>query len=170
MATLQQRKDEHKERNCLFCKMGDENSAEFNKRKGRTLWDFGACAFAILDISPKSLGHTLVISKTPYNDITDRLEEGKDQRVQVLEAAIRTASKLKKALEADKIYMMTICHHYEIWETRDGSTTEHLHFHLVPFHKGMGKMGEELLALDGERVDEAHLRELADLIKADTKN
>jgi len=150
--------------------MAEENSAEFNERKRRTIREFGSYAFAILDTNPKSFGHALVISTMPYNDITDHLEEESDQRTKVLEAAIQTASNLKNALKAEKIYMMTMCHHYEMWETRDGTTTEHLHFHLVPYYEGVSEKGEELLALHGTHVDEDRLQELAERIKVNTKN
>jgi diadenosine tetraphosphate (Ap4A) HIT family hydrolase len=172
--TIEEHKNAHFERNCLCCEWLhnlDKPDTDEKSEKYRKI-DLGKeedkVAFAILDKSPKILGHTLVISRKPFHDITDKIDGIKnEEKVKVFEAAMWLAEKLKKRLRAEKVYIMTMCEHWEIWETEKGWTTEHLHFHLVPRYKGMRTKdlaAEKLLTREGTEVDKEPLIRLAKLI------
>lgn len=126
----------------------------------------------------KTLGHALVITRSPFNDFTDTIE-GKDdgEKQTAFEAAIWVARKIEDILGAEKVYIASMCDHWEIWETNDGNTTEHLHFHLIPRYKGMRtkeQTGEKLLCRKEKRWDEKDLERFAKwfnkrLVEADAK-
>jgi diadenosine tetraphosphate (Ap4A) HIT family hydrolase len=98
--------------------------------------------FVILDLYPKVTGHTLIISKRDANDITDLNEEESRSLGRIL---VKTTKQLKESLKVDKVYVMTMCEHWEpneISPTREKgqelqSTTEHFHFQLLPRYKEM---------------------------------
>lgn len=98
--------------------------------------------FALLDRYPKVTGHTLVVSKQHSNDIT----EASDNEARSLGYILAKMAKLlKKSLNAEKVYIMTMCEHWEPKEIdpkwKEGQkmpdTTEHLHFHLLPRYREM---------------------------------
>lgn len=99
------------------------------------------------------MGHTLMVSKEHYSDITKlNLEDPSTNKI--LKAVVYWAKRLKEVLLAEdehaKVYVMTICEHWDPAELRPGQkTTEHLHFHLLPRYKEMRTKelaGEKLLS------------------------
>ncbi len=98
--------------------------------------------FVILDLHPKVTGHTLIISKRDANDITELTEEESRSLGEIL---VKTTKKLKKSLKAEKVYVMTMCEHWEPKEINSEwkrgqklpNTTEHFHFHLLPRYQEM---------------------------------
>jgi len=157
------KKKEHEKRNCLFCHwinvLYDKKTVGEEKEEQELLSrkvDENKDWFAILDKSPKVLGHTLIISRYPFDDFTDTIDEKKDgeYKTALFEGAIKVSEKLKKLFPCGKdgkVYLVTMCDHYEIWEARFGKTTEHLHFHLIPRHPGMDIKAEKLISKEGEK-------------------
>jgi len=125
-----------KEVNCAFCDWEEMKV----KEEFRWLHD-NEDYYVILAKEPKIMGHTLVVSKKHYSDITE-LDLNNPSTDKILRAVVYWTKRLKEVLLADdknaKIYLMTICEHWEPSELRaDQKTTEHLHFHLLPRYKGM---------------------------------
>lgn len=167
MITLEQREKEHKDRNCVFCELvADGKSIEYRRLRLEDIkTNGGKIALAMLDKEPKVLGHTLVISRMPLNDITDTI--CRDEKISLFRIALDLAEQLKQILKAEKVYIMSMCEHWEMWETANGRTTEHLHFHLVPRYPGMrtkAEAGENLLARKGLQTDLESLSQLAQYI------
>jgi len=126
----------------------------------------------LLNRSPRVAGHTMIIWKSPYDDICDAYKDH-DFVGSIGEVISRYSQRLKEKLLAEKVYPYSMCDHFEKRELREGqSTTEHLHFHLLPRYPGSPK-GEDLFTLPDKKagVDwEATphtLRELANLLRDD---
>jgi diadenosine tetraphosphate (Ap4A) HIT family hydrolase len=128
---------------CAFCKIA-ENLKEFkNGKDGKSRWIMENKYFlVILDKYPKVTGHTLVISKRHAEDITKLTDNESRSLASIL---IKASKMLKESLGAEKVYMMTICEHWEPIEINSKwnkgqtlpSTTEHFHFQLLPRYKEM---------------------------------
>lgn len=132
------RRKEHAKRNCVFCRFEDIKKEQFRWLKETN--DY----YVVLDRAPKVLGHTLVISKEPLDDIT-KIDSNNPSHVEILKAVSEWSQILKTKLNAEKVYVMTMCDHWEPKEInpywKEGQehprTTEHLHFHLLPRYKEM---------------------------------
>lgn len=82
---------------------------------------------AFLDIDPVNLGHTLVVPKAPYPNLYETPDE-------VLEKLIVTTKRLAVAIkEAVKADGINIGQNNEL---AAGQEVFHLHFHIMPRHKG----------------------------------
>jgi diadenosine tetraphosphate (Ap4A) HIT family hydrolase len=150
---IQKRKRNHE--NCLFCDWL-ENWEEFSRKNDyRLIEDKREKGyFVILSRNPKMAGHTLVISVDPYDDITDdATDDFKPHfpKKHVLEAVVEFSKRIKKKLHAKKVYVTTMCEHYEPEEIKEKKTTEHLHFHLYPRYEGAPK-GEKLFCLPDKKA------------------
>lgn len=129
-----------KDENCIFCKLasGEIPSATLYEDN-----DFRV----ILDLSPASKGHALIIPKEHYRNLYD-LDEELAAKVMVL--AKKIVLKLKDVLGCDG---------YNIVQNNEeaaGQTVFHFHMHLIPRYKddgvGLGwKMGE-LSEADKEEI------------------
>lgn len=167
--TKQERLEEHRKRNCLFCQV--QKHLE-DKEKYRVLNVRGPeVCFALLDKCPKILGHSLVVAKSPFDDLTDALSDANEsEKMTILKDTIELARKLKRVLKAEKVYVMSMCEHWEMWESSSGLTSEHLHFHLVPRYPGMRnkwQAAENLLAREGKEQKEEDLEKIANLLNAE---
>jgi len=171
---LDKKKQLHKSRNCLFCQWVNsiklKNGEEYkNELEPRLLCETDNW-FAILDKYPKVAGHTLVISKHPFDDFLDEIDDVNNGiKNELFQTAVIFSNKLKelfprKRKEEGKIYLLTMCEHYEMWETPEGFTTEHLHFHLIPRHPGMKLRAEKLIYQDGKKWEMKNLEKLKSLI------
>jgi histidine triad (HIT) family protein len=109
-----------------------------------------ADTIAIMDIMPRTEGHTLVLPKTPARNLLDATP---DQ----LAACMRTAQKLAKAaIKAFNAAGVTI---QQFNETAGGQVVFHLHFHVLPRWEGV-KLGPpggpmekpEALAANAEKI------------------
>lgn len=134
-------------RDCVFCKIARDQKSFKGKPEGRIRWiTENKHFFAILDLHPKVTGHTLVISKRHSDDITE-LDENKVRSLGHI--LVKTAKLLKESLNAEKIYVMTMCEHWEPeeispeWKAGQDNPifTEHTHFHLLPRYRGMRTKG-----------------------------
>lgn len=120
-----------KDENCIFCKLanGEIPSATLYEDD-----DFRV----LLDLSPASKGHALIIPKEHYRNLYDLDDE---LAAKALVLAKTMVNKLKTALGCDG---------YNIVQNNEeaaGQTVFHFHMHLIPRYKddqvGLGwKMGE----------------------------
>lgn len=123
-----------KDENCIFCKLasGEIPSATLYEDE-----DFRV----ILDLSPASKGHALIIPKEHYRNLYD-LDEELAAKTFVL--AKRMVLRLKDVLECDGYNIV------QNNEAAAGQTVFHFHMHLIPRYKGdevglgwkMGKLSE----------------------------
>jgi diadenosine tetraphosphate (Ap4A) HIT family hydrolase len=171
----------HRERNCVFCEwLNPEKTEDWNwfvRKEGYRLIDPDPAQppqappeyIVILARDPKVAGHTLVIWGYPYDDICDASE---DAIKRISKVCLRYSLRIKEKLLAEKVYIYSMCDHYEKWELKEENqpTTEHLHFHLLPRYPGAPK-GEQLICLPTKKagVDwEATpitMRNLADILR-----
>jgi diadenosine tetraphosphate (Ap4A) HIT family hydrolase len=101
--------------------------------------------FAVLDRYPRTEGDTLIISRKNnphYTDIADPLlvELKPEAREDFFDFLTEIVSALRKMTEDEKhpkVYMMSMCEHWEPKEIKCNHSTEHLHIHLLPRHKKM---------------------------------
>jgi histidine triad (HIT) family protein len=111
-----------------------------------------AATLAIMDIMPQADGHTLVLPKAPCRNLFDATPE-------ILTAALATTQKVARALvvafAADGVLVQ------QFNEAAGGQTVFHLHFHVVPRHKGVAlkphagtTADHELLASQAARITE----------------
>jgi histidine triad (HIT) family protein len=109
-----------------------------------------ADTIAIMDIMPRTEGHTLVLPKTPARNLLDATPEQ-------LAACMRTLQKVAKAVvKAFNAGGVTI---QQFNETAGGQVVFHLHFHVLPRWEGV-KLGPpggpmekpEALAANAEKI------------------
>ena len=94
---------------------------------------------ALLDKFPRVEGDTLVVSRKPYDDIADTFELSIEETYDFFEIVRRVTSCLKEGLGAQKVYIFSMCEHWEEKDIdyKDKKTSEHLHFHLIPRYSWM---------------------------------
>lgn len=140
---------------CFFCKLIDDEKSrdkKLYKKEFYRIVEWTQEYFVILCEKPKISGHLLVVSKHPYNDITE-MNEDSDDAVSILKAVVYWSKILKECLRPEKVYVMTMCDHWEPDELPKGQkeTTEHLHFQLLPRYKvNRPERGERFLARNEE--------------------
>jgi diadenosine tetraphosphate (Ap4A) HIT family hydrolase len=128
---------------CTFCGMAKDLKKFREEKEGKNQWiGENEHFFVILDLHPKVTGHTLIISKRDANDITELTEKESRSLGEIL---VKMTKTLKESLKAEKVYVMTMCEHWEPneikpeWENGQKlpSTTEHFHFQLLPRYQEM---------------------------------
>ena len=91
-----------------------------------TVWE-DAATIAILDVMPQSDGHTLIIPKTPAENLFD-LDTG------MAEAVMRTGQRLalavRRAFHPDGVTLM------QFNGAEAGQTVFHFHLHVIPRYAG----------------------------------
>ena len=103
--------------NCIFCKIINGEIPSYKIYEDEVV-------FAFLDINPDSNGHTLIIPKKHYLDLTEIDNE-------TLLHIMDTARKLKKLLEEKlNIDGLTL-----IQNNGDIQEVKHFHLHLKPYYK-----------------------------------
>ncbi len=105
--------------NCIFCKIvsGDIPSSAIYEDE-----DFKA----IMDISPASRGHVIILSKKHFDNLFE-LED--DVARKVLIVARRIAVAMKEELSCDGINLL------QNNGEAAGQSVFHIHFHLIPRYK-----------------------------------
>lgn len=105
--------------NCIFCKIisGDIPSTVLYEDE-----DFKA----IMDISPASKGHVILLTKKHFENIFE-LEDDEAKKVLIITRKIATA--MKEELKCEGINLLQ--NNGEI----AGQTVFHIHFHLIPRYK-----------------------------------
>lgn len=87
-----------------------------------------ADTIAIMDIMPRADGHCLVIPKTPARNVLDASPEQ-------LAACIKTVQRMSRAvMKAFAAEGVTV---QQFNESAGGQVVFHLHYHVLPRHKGM---------------------------------
>lgn len=147
MKGLNNQNQKHSE-SCFFCRLTKDKETRDKESYRIVEWEEDEDYFAILSEKPKINGHLLVVSKHPYNDITEMNADSNDV-VSILKAVVYWSKILKECLRPEKVYVMTMCDHWESEEMPKGQkeTTEHLHFHLLPRYKiNRSERGESFFA------------------------
>ena len=108
-----------KDCNCIFCKIagGDIPS--------NVIYEDDKCA-VILDASPATKGHALILPKEHYADIF-AIEE--DMLTHVIQTAKKVATRMKEVLGCEGVNIV------QNNGTVAGQTVFHFHMHLVPRYK-----------------------------------
>jgi histidine triad (HIT) family protein len=83
--------------------------------------------FAFLDIMPRADGHLLVIPKTPARNL---LDASPGQMAAVMATVQNLSNAAMRAFAADGITIQ------QFNEAAGGQEVYHLHFHVLPRHKG----------------------------------
>jgi diadenosine tetraphosphate (Ap4A) HIT family hydrolase len=122
---------------CRFCEWIEDSQWKKSVEGNSRIIDENKYWIACLDKFPKVEGHTLLISKNPYDDISDINRISDEEAIAFFTILQRVTQKLKSTLEVSKVYLMSICEHHRIDEIiySDKKTSEHLHFHLLPYNK-----------------------------------
>jgi histidine triad (HIT) family protein len=108
--------------------------------------------FAFLDVMPQSDGHTLVLPKTPAENLFD-LDDAS------MAALMRTvklvATGVSNAFKPDGIRLM------QLNGPAAGQTVFHIHMHIVPCYEGVPRRTHSL-----EMADSAVLEKQAEILRA----
>ena len=105
---------------CIFCKIANgeiPSATVYEDEEFRV----------ILDVSPASRGHALILPKAHFRDLYDITEE---QAQKAMALAKRIGSKMKEALGCDGLNIL------QNSEVAAGQTVFHFHMHLIPRYDG----------------------------------
>lgn len=117
-------------KNCIFCKLISRKVDQ-----AKYIFTENKIAVAVLDSSPKSYGHTLIIPKQH----AERLRELK-AKLDFFTFAFKVASLLEKRLKCDAlVYKLND----GMWRVESGHIP-HLHLHIIPRYKKKYKKSKKL--------------------------
>lgn len=102
--------------NCIFCKIINNEIPSYKIYEDETV-------IAFLDINPDSCGHTLIIPKKHYKDITDINNE---ELLIIFTAIRKLKTKLEEMLNIDGLTL--------IQNNGDIQEVKHFHIHLKPYY------------------------------------
>ncbi len=125
---------------CLFCKIANQEI------KSEVIYEDSE-AIAILDINPRTAGHTMVIPKIHSENILDLPEE----RIKGFFGAVKKVTeKLNNSLKPDGFTIGI--NHGKV----SGQTIEHLHIHIMPrwFNDGGGSIHSVVNSPPKESIEE----------------
>lgn len=105
---------------CIFCDI------IANKIPRRTVYEDDQVV-AILDISPLSYGHTLVM---PKQHVTDFLDADRELVASVVKVTQDLSKHIMAATNADGLNIVSNC------KEAAGQSVDHLHFHIIPRYTG----------------------------------
>ena len=132
--------------NCIFCKI---IAGEIPSMR---IYEDDQC-IATLDIGPASKGHTLVIPKSHYTDVTDGVPE------ELLGKLMKTASKIG-VRQIEKLGAAG----FNIVQNNGeaaGQTVRHLHIHVIPRYEG----GPGMVGWEPTKPETAELQEVCELLR-----
>lgn len=132
-----------KDSNCIFCKIAE------GEIPSKTIYEDETFR-VILDISPATKGHALIIPKEHYANIYEMPEETAGQ---ALILAKKLAAHMAEALKCDGLNIM------QNNGEAAGQTVFHFHMHLIPRYEQDGnadKLCWNHLELSEEEMDEIH--------------
>lgn len=124
--------------NCVFCKILNKEIPDY------TFWE-NEDAFAFLDITPKVIGHSLVVPKKHIDYIFDL----SDEELAKLMAAAKKIAKVLKDFTGKKRVCVIV----------EGFAVPHVHVHLIPADN------EKEFTAPALPADHAKLRELQIKVK-----
>lgn len=131
--------------NCIFCKIanGDIPSATvYEDQEFRV----------ILDLSPASKGHALILPKSHYKDICEADEAVASK---LFPLAAKLGSVMKQELGASGFNVV------QNNGTSAGQTVFHLHVHVIPRYED----GPSMVTWEPKASDSAELSQLADTLR-----
>lgn len=108
---------------CIFCKIVN------GEIPSKTLYE-DSMFKVILDVSPATKGHALILAKDHYANLFELPE---DIAAEAIKLAKKMAAKMKENLQADGFNLVQ-----NNGETA-GQTVSHFHFHLIPRYKDDGQ-------------------------------
>lgn len=123
-----------RDENCIFCKIANgeiPSSTLFEDEEFR----------AILDISPATRGHALILPKSHFKDISE-LPEELSAKIPALASKIGEAAKSALRASGYNILMNT--------GASAGQTVFHCHIHIIPRYEG----GERIVAWEPKDMQE----------------
>ena len=127
-----------KKKDCIFCKIAN------GEIPSKTIYeddDFRA----ILDISPATKGHALIISKEHFTNIYE-LDEG--LALKAMKVTKKIASQIKAKLECEGLNIVQ--NNGEL----AGQTVFHFHIHLIPRYRNDNqKIGWNAMSLSSEELE-----------------
>jgi histidine triad (HIT) family protein len=91
-----------------------------------------AHTLAIMDVMPQADGHTLVLPKTPAENLFDLPDQAS---AQVMHTTRRIAAAIRTAFRADGLRLM------QFNGSAAGQTVFHFHMHIIPCHAGQALRG-----------------------------
>lgn len=131
---------------CLFCKIVKGEIPSYKVYEDEK-------TFAFLDINPINIGHTLVIPKNHVSRIS-MAEEG--DLLALTKALKKVITGVEDALGVDNLNVF-------VNQGRDaGQLVPHLHYHIVPRHKGDGVKFD----VPQRKLSEEEFKDLVEKIKS----
>lgn len=111
-------------KDCIFCKIAN------GEIPSKTVYDDSDFR-AILDLSPATKGHTLILPKTHASNLYELPEE---MAAKVLPVAQKIASKMKEKLGCDGLNLV------QNNGEAAGQTVMHFHLHVIPRYENDGQI------------------------------
>ena len=112
-----------KDNNCIFCKIAN------GEIPSRTLEE-NELFRVVLDVSPATKGHALILPKEHCRNLYDLPEEAASE---VIKMAKKTALKMKERLQCDGVNLV------QNNEEAAGQTVFHFHMHVIPRYENDGQ-------------------------------
>lgn len=112
-----------KKEGCIFCKIANGEIPTY------TIYE-DEMFRGILDVSPATKGHTLIL---PKEHCTDLFDLSKEQSLHIMEVVQKVGKKLKETFDCAGINV--IQNNGEV----AGQTVFHYHLHLIPRYEGDGQ-------------------------------
>ena len=131
--------------NCIFCKIAA------GEIPSETVYEDEQFR-AILDLGPASAGHTLILPKAHFKDVTEISDE---YAANVLKVAAKLGKAMKKGLG---------CEGFNLVQNNGeaaGQTVMHFHMHVIPRYEG----GPAMVSWTPGKASPEELAEVADKIK-----
>lgn len=136
-----------KENNCIFCKI------VAGEIPSNTIYEDDEFK-VILDASPASRGHSLILPKEHYADIYEIDEEAAGRAMKL---AKKLAIRMTEALSCDGLNILQNNHEVA------GQTVFHFHMHLIPRYKDAENT--DILRWEQETFTAEEMSEIRDLLR-----
>ncbi len=121
--------------------------------------------FAVLDKEPRVDGHTLLISRCHYPDLSFMSPQNLGDFFEGLVKVVRHMKSQLRLGEYGKIYMMSMSDHWNDDEIRSDKHTEHLHIHLLPRYPLLRTPEQAMEHLFLEEAKERDQKYYSDMIR-----
>lgn len=138
-----------KETNCIFCKIA---SGEI---PSNTIYEDDEFR-VILDLTPASKGHALILPKEHYADI---YEIDAELAGRAMKLAKKLAMHMTKALSCDGFNLLQNNHEVA------GQTVFHFHMHLIPRYRNA--KNQDMLMWTKETFSEEEMREIREMLRCE---
>lgn len=136
--------------NCIFCKIAN------GEIPSKTLYEDDAFR-VILDISPASKGHAIILPKKHAANLYELPDE---DAAKIMVVAKKTASVLKDTLKCDGLNVL------QNNGEAAGQTVFHLHVHLIPRYENDNVKIEWTAGAEGNTLEDAVVEQIQKAINA----